>query len=299
VDLAIVGAGPAGCSAAVMAASLGLTVTVFDGAGVGGRVARIAWIDNLLGQPAPGPELVAGWARHLRAAGAEVVAQDVTAVDAVDGAWSIGTAAGRHVTAAGLIVAAGMRDRRLADHPLVTGVAAGFTDVFVDVAIHDRLLTEDDVVVIGCDRPIVTFARSVGGARPRGRVRIVALPEKRYVLDTWPQDWPIEVVEASAVRSVDSPGEVEVVTDAGDVLRMPASLVVTNVGGTPNSGLFAGVLGVGAGGYLRSHPGGDGLPFVRAVGDVVDPDQQRVAVAIGAGAQAALDFFRTTDRFGR
>lgn len=195
-------------------------------------------------------------------------------------------------------MAVGTRNRCLSEHPLVAGVAAAFTDTFLDVGVHDRLLAEDDVVVIGCARPLVTFATSVGNARPQGRITVVALPEKRYVLDTWPRGWAPDVVKAVAVRSVDSPGEVEVVTDEGEVVRVRASRVVTNIGGTPNCERFVGILGAAAGGHLRAEPAGDNLPFVRAAGDVVDPDQQRVSIAIGAGARAALDFFRSTRRPG-
>jgi hypothetical protein len=77
------------------------------------------------------------------------------------------------------------------------------------------------------------------------------------------------VVEASAISSVTG-HDVEVVTDAGDVVRMEASLIVNNLGGTPNTELFADALGVGLDGHLRSRPARDELPFA-----------------------AALDFFRT------
>jgi len=292
-DLAIVGGGPAGCSAAVMAASLGISSVVLDPAGVGGRLRLVSWIDNLLGQQAPGPELAARWEGHVRAAGVPVMAEEVVAVKVVEDGWSLSTAGGGVVEADGLVVAAGTRNRRLAEHPLVAGVAPAHADVFLDLRAHRALLKEPDVVVIGCDRPLVTFAAGVGDARPRGRLRVVALPEKRYALDSWPADWPLDVVKASAVRSVTSPGEVVVVGDDGAVCSLAASLVVTNLGGMPNAELFVGFLARRDDGYLEAAPRRPGLPFLRAAGDVVDPDEQRVSVAIGAGAAAALDFFRT------
>src|SRR6188508_589715 len=50
-DVAVVGAGPAGLSAAVYAASEGLTVAVLDAQGYGGQAGASARIENYLGFP--------------------------------------------------------------------------------------------------------------------------------------------------------------------------------------------------------------------------------------------------------
>jgi thioredoxin reductase len=274
-----------------MAASLGLSAVILDPNGIGGRVRSIAWIDNLLGQRSGGPELVARWEDHVAAAAIPVVADRAVTIDAVDGRWSISSAGGYVVSGAGAVAAVGTCNRQMANHRLIEEVANGYSDVFFDREIHDRLLVEEDVVVIGCDRPLVTFARSVGDARPHGHLRVVALPEKRNVLDTWPDDWPLDVVKASVVRFV-GPHRVEVASDDGVIMDMDASLVVTNLGGTPNSELFARVLDRDTNGYLSPEPRHQESPPLYAAGDVVNPDEQRVSIAIGTGAGAALNCFR-------
>ena len=50
-DVAVVGAGPAGLSAAVYAASEGLSVTVLDAVGYGGQAGASMRIENYLGFP--------------------------------------------------------------------------------------------------------------------------------------------------------------------------------------------------------------------------------------------------------
>ena len=50
-DVAVVGAGPAGLSAAVYAASEGLSVAVLDAVGYGGQAGASARIENYLGFP--------------------------------------------------------------------------------------------------------------------------------------------------------------------------------------------------------------------------------------------------------
>src|SRR6267378_5223056 len=51
-DVAVVGAGPAGLSTAVYAASEGLSVIVFDACAFGGQAGASARIENYLGFPA-------------------------------------------------------------------------------------------------------------------------------------------------------------------------------------------------------------------------------------------------------
>jgi hypothetical protein len=73
-DVAVVGAGPAGLSTAVYAASEGLSVIVFDARAFGGQAGASARIENYLGFP-PG---ISGQALTARAycPGAEIRRQD-------------------------------------------------------------------------------------------------------------------------------------------------------------------------------------------------------------------------------
>jgi thioredoxin reductase (NADPH) len=71
-DLVIIGAGPAGLSAAVYAASEGLQTVVLDGLAPGGQAARSSKIENYLGFPTgvSGADLVESAALQARKFGA-------------------------------------------------------------------------------------------------------------------------------------------------------------------------------------------------------------------------------------
>jgi len=76
VDLAIVGAGPAGMTAAVYAASEGISTIVLDGLGPGGQAARSSKIENFIGFPSglTGAELAMRGVLQMLKFGAKMVA---------------------------------------------------------------------------------------------------------------------------------------------------------------------------------------------------------------------------------
>ena len=76
VDLAIIGAGPAGMSAAVYAASEGLSTLVLDRLGPGGQAAASSKIENFIGFPAglSGTELATRSVLQMLKFGAQIVA---------------------------------------------------------------------------------------------------------------------------------------------------------------------------------------------------------------------------------
>jgi thioredoxin reductase (NADPH) len=81
-EVAIVGGGPAGASAAIFAARAGLRTLVLD---ADKGMTRRAMVNNLLGHPEgiTGPELVERGQEHARRAGAEWLTADVTALEPV------------------------------------------------------------------------------------------------------------------------------------------------------------------------------------------------------------------------
>lgn len=105
-DVAIVGGGPAGCSAGVFAARYGLDTVVFDRGNASLR--RCAHLENFLGFPA-GIDVETFYALmhdHAEAAGCDVVEELVERVDRPDGsAFELETQSGRRVTASRVVAA--------------------------------------------------------------------------------------------------------------------------------------------------------------------------------------------------
>ena len=106
-DLAIVGGGPAGASAAVFAGRAGLRTLVID---ADKGMTRRAMVNNHLGFPdgIPGPDLVDLGRAHAEKAGAEWVDGDVTSLTRNDGGFVLTTEEQEH-TATEVILTTGLQ----------------------------------------------------------------------------------------------------------------------------------------------------------------------------------------------
>ncbi len=116
-DVAVVGAGPAGLSAAVYAASEGLSVAVLDSQGYGGQAGASARIENYLGFPTgiTGQALTARAFVQAEKFGAEIIfPAAVTELVCLGdhGPYRLELADGAAVTARAVVIASGARYRR-------------------------------------------------------------------------------------------------------------------------------------------------------------------------------------------
>jgi thioredoxin reductase (NADPH) len=115
-DVAVVGAGPAGLSTAVYAASEGLSVIVFDARAFGGQAGASARIENYLGFPTgiSGQALTGRAYVQAQKFGARmVIPTEVVRFDLTETPVTHHLGDGRRVTASTVVVATGARYRRL------------------------------------------------------------------------------------------------------------------------------------------------------------------------------------------
>ena len=111
-DVAIVGAGPAGASAAIFTARAGLTTALVD---ADQSVTRRALIRNHLGLPdgITGPELVDRGKQHATAAGAELVTTKVTEIRPAGDGLALQADDGRTIEARHVILCLGAAAKTL------------------------------------------------------------------------------------------------------------------------------------------------------------------------------------------
>ena len=115
-DVAVVGAGPAGLSTAVYAASEGLSVIVFDARAFGGQAGASARIENYLGFPTgiSGQALTARAYVQAQKFGARmVIPTEVMRLDLTETPVALQLGDGRSVKASTVVLATGARYRRL------------------------------------------------------------------------------------------------------------------------------------------------------------------------------------------
>ena len=149
-DVAVVGAGPAGLSTAVYAASEGLSVVVFDTRAFGGQAGASARIENYLGFPAgiSGQALTGRAYVQAQKFGARVVIPcEVVRLDRTETELGLHLTDGRRVKAATVVVATGARYRRL-DVPNL-GDFEGRGVWYWASPIEARLCRDEEIVLVG------------------------------------------------------------------------------------------------------------------------------------------------------
>src|ERR1700732_1837656 len=149
-DVAVVGAGPAGLSTAVYAASEGLSVIVFDARAFGGQAGASARIENYLGFPAgiSGQALTGRAYVQAQKFGARVgIPTEVVRLDPMETPLGLHLSDGRRVKAATVVVATGARYRRLGVPNLSDFEGRGVW--YWASPIEARLCRDEEIVLVG------------------------------------------------------------------------------------------------------------------------------------------------------
>ena len=287
-ELLLVGAGPAGVSAALWARSLGLSVRLIEGdVKAGGQLWQVEFQPvNVAGVQEKGPALAARLGRQLETA--EVGARFGVLASALDLGTrerpGLRTATGERLEADALLIATGVRRRRLdvpgerelegkgvfySDRPQLSAESVAIVGGG-DAAFENALLLAD----AGCR--VTLLVRQRTRARAEFQARVAAHPK-------------VERRENARVTRVEGEGRVRGVRieQGGAEATIAVEAVVIKIGVQPNSEWCRAALDHDAEGYLRVDPtGATSQPRVWAAGDVTRPALLGVAIAAGQGALA-------------
>ena len=149
-DVAIVGAGPAGLSAAVYAGSEGLSTIVFDMRAFGGQAGASARIENYFGFPTgiTGQALTARAFIQAQKFGAEmIIPGDIGTLDCAQRPFTLNLPSGREIQARSVIVASGARYRRPAIPKLQEFEGRGIW--YWASPIEARMCRDEEVILVG------------------------------------------------------------------------------------------------------------------------------------------------------
>lgn len=152
-DLAIIGAGPAGMTAAVYAASEGLSTVVLDSIGPGGQAGGSSKIENFIGFPSglSGIELATRSVLQMLKFGAKMVApvsvMQIVPASTPDGFHSLHLDCGNILRARTILIAAGVHLRKLEAPGAERYESAGihYACTTVEAILYDK----QDVAVVG------------------------------------------------------------------------------------------------------------------------------------------------------
>ena len=326
-DLAVVGAGPAGLTAAVYAASEGLRTVVLERHVPGGQAGTSFRIENYLGFPAgiSGTDLArAAYEQALRFGAEILVGVELTGGQPrPPGLFAVELTSGAVVESRSMIVATGVHYVRLDAPGVEERLGAG---VYYGVAPEDAAFHgEGDVFVVGGANSAGQAALHLAdhAARVTLVVRGDSLASKmsRYLVDRLEQAPNVTVLTRTDVVRAEGYGRLERLVLSqrdGDRTTVAADALFILIGGEPLTGGFEGWLRLDEGGFLVTGSDvrkGDGragtwplerdpfllescVPGVFAAGDVRRDSTKRVASAVGDGAMAVQlvhQFLRTAD----
>lgn len=292
-DVAIIGSGPAGYTAAIYAARAELKPIVFEGIEYGGSLMTTTDVENYPGFPEGimGPELMENMRTQAERFGADLHTELVERVDLsgdVKKLW-VGD---QEFQARSVILAMGSAPRYLG----VPGEQELLGRGVSSCATCDGFFFRDhDIAVIGGGDSameeaifLTRFAKSVTIVHRRDEFRA-----SRIMLDRARANEKIRFITNAVVNRVlgdDTVTGLELTVD-GKVTELPVTAMFVAIGADPRSELVRDQVQLNDAGYVTVEQPSTrtNVPGVFAVGDLVDSHYKQAITAAGSGCRAAID----------
>jgi thioredoxin reductase (NADPH) len=296
-NVIVIGSGPAGYTAAVYAARANLRPLVFEGSvTAGGALMNTTDVENFPGFPDGilGPDLMDNLRKQAERFGAELVADDVTAVDLTGDVKRVTDGAGAEHLAHTVILAtgSGYRELGLPGEKRLSGHGVSWC-----ATCDGFFFREQDIAVVGGGDTaleeatfLTRFARSVTIVHRRDALRASKVMQDRaFANDKIRFAWDSVVTDVLGEDKVSGVRVRNVTTGAESTLDVTGLFVA--IGHDPRSELVAGQVTTDAEGYVVvDHPSTrTNLAGVFACGDLVDHHYRQAVTAAGTGCAAALD----------
>ncbi|MBK5991075.1 thioredoxin-disulfide reductase [Streptomyces microflavus] len=296
-NVIIIGSGPAGYTAALYTARASLSPLVFEGAvTAGGALMNTTDVENFPGfqDGIMGPELMDNMRAQAERFGAELVPDDVVAVDLTGDIKTVTDTAGTVHRAKAVIVTTGSQHRKLGlpNEDALSGRGVSWC------ATCDGFFFKDhDIAVIGGGDTAMEeatflsrFAKSVTIVHRRDTLRASKAMQDRAFADPKIKfAWDSEVAEVKGEQKLS--GLTLRNTKTGETSELPVTGLFIAVGHDPRTELFKGQLELDDEGYLKVEAPSTrtNLTGVFGAGDVVDHTYRQAITAAGTGCSAALD----------
>lgn len=296
-NVIIIGSGPAGYTAALYTARASLKPLVFEGAvTAGGALMNTTDVENFPGfrDGIMGPDLMDNMRAQAERFGAELVPDDVVAVDLTGEIKTVTDTAGTVHRAKAVIVTTGSQHRKLGlpkeDELSGRGVSWCATcDGF--------FFKDQDIAVVGGGDTAMEeatflsrFAKSVTIVHRRDSLRASkAMQERAFADPKIKFAWDSEVAEIHGDQKLS--GLTLRNTKTGATSELPVTGLFIAVGHDPRTELFKGQLELDEEGYLKVDAPSTrtNIPGVFGAGDVVDHTYRQAITAAGTGCSSALD----------
>jgi thioredoxin reductase (NADPH) len=328
VDVAVLGAGPAGLSAAVYAASEGLSTLLLEPEAIGGQAGSSSLIRNYLGFPRgiSGAGLATRAFEQAWCFGVmPSMAGAATGLERAGSAFILRLTGGRVSHAATVLIATGVSYRRLAapgvDRLLGAGVFYGATGSEAGV------FSGEHVFIVGgansAGQAAVNLARYAHQVTLVVRGSSLAARMSHYLIDEVTATPNIDVRTSTQITAAAGNGKLQALTltDTGNgrTQTVPASALIVLIGAVPHTSWLPPEILRDEHGFILTgndmyqHVSADSrwaleraplsletsIPGVFAAGDVRHGSVKRVAAAVGEGSIAATQIYRYLEERSR
>ncbi len=311
-DLVVIGAGPAGLSAAVYAASEGLDVLILESSAPGGQAGSSSRIENYLGFPMgiSGSELTGRALTQAQKFGASItVARSVLRLGCEHGQrpYTLQLAGGSVVRARAIVIATGVQYRKLPLQNLARYESNGV--YYSATALEAQLCAGEELLVVGgansAGQAAVFLAETARHVHVLIRGNGLAASMSRYLIQRIEQNPRITLHTRTELEALEGDPRLERVrwrNSAGETETRSIHHVFVMTGAVPNTGWLVGCVAQDEKGFVKTgaelrpedlkawpvarapHLMETNLPGVFAVGDVRAGSVKRVASAVGEGA---------------
>jgi len=296
--LLIIGSGPAGYTAAIYGARAMLSPLLIQGIQPGGQLTITTEVENWPGDASVmGPDLMVRMEAHARAVGAEIISDQITALDLSRRPFTATADSGARITCDAVILATGAQARWLG---LPSEEAFKGFGVSACATCDGFFYRGQEVVVIGGGNTAVeealfltNFASKVTLVHRRGELR-----SEKILQDRLMKNPKIEVAWFSVLDEVLGKSDPKGVTGvrlkdvrSGATRELACTGVFIAIGHAPASELVRDQLEMQRGGYVKVQPENTAtsVPGVFAAGDLTDPVYRQAVTSAGMGCMAALD----------
>src|SRR5437773_2555633 len=294
-NVAIIGSGPAGLTAASYTARANLSRLLIEGVHAGGQLALTTEVENYPGfhHAIMGPDLIKEMRAQAGRFGTEFLHGDVSAVDLKRTPFTLTIGGERSVETRTLIIASGATakmlglksERRLLGHGVSTcATCDGFFfkgKELVVIGGGDTAMEEANFLTKFASQVTVIHRRDTLRASKIMQERARMNPKINFLWNTVVEEILGDpLVTGIRLRDLIS----------GVVSETPCAGVFVAIGHSPNTKLFEGQLDLDPAGYIKTYGGmRTSVPGVFAAGDVQDHIYRQAITAAGTGCMAAIE----------
>lgn len=296
-DVAIIGSGPAGYTAAIYTARANLKPIVFaSSVAAGGDLMTTTEVENFPGfvDGIQGPELMSTMQQQAERFGADIRYEDVESVELAGELKRITVADGSVHWAKAVIVSTGSEYRKLGleDEARLSGHGVSWC-----ATCDGFFFKEKPIAVVGGGDSaleealfLTTFASSVTIIHRRDSLRASEIMQRRAL-----ENPKITFVWDSEVVGIEGAAQTEALqvrnVKSGLTQRLEVSGLFVAIGSDPRTELVKDQLELTAEGTIavQGRSSKTSLPGVFAAGDVIDPTYRQAITAAGSGCVAAID----------